>query len=232
MGFARLRKPTRPHPVAGNVKGRIVFPGPFVSRGFTRRVEVFAHRTPADCAQCNWCVGRPENCRSRFGDGFTSQLSHYCQSIDISSLTLVSAHAESCVAFEMLNRLVVLLICQLNVLNGHVVLLVNPSTALAMGHMIKWLEVIGAVNGARQLQCAGGDTQDFQCSQGFFRPAAQCVFSRKQAFGRPRHRHANRDVLAGDESCNTLIPDRPAALVAGQVDVGIPAARHTQGATG
>ena len=177
MGFARLRKPTRPHPIASNVKGRIVFPGPFVSWGFTRRVEVLTHRTPADCAQCNWCVWRPENCRSRFGDSFTSQLSHYCQSIDISSLTLVSAHAESCVAFEMLNRSVVLLICQLNVLNGHVVLLVNPSTALAMGHMIKWLEVIGAVNGARQLQCAGSDTEDFQNSQSFFRPTAQCVFS-------------------------------------------------------
>ena len=117
---------------------------------------------------------------------------------------------------------------ELHVLDGDVILQVEPFAPLAFGDMPQRRKVVGAILcfGAGQRRCAeakrvegGHGAVDAGLQRGGGGELARCC---------PGDTHALRQVLAGNKAGDMIVPDRAAALVTGERDIGVPAAGDTE----
>ena len=126
----------------------------------------------------------------------------------------------------MLDALESFLVGKLHILAGDVVLQIDPG-AFAGFHRPESGDFRLLVRGGRNL-AAGGETKIAKHGRHRLLRAAQHRPKAQVAVGRARDRHADRQGLARHEGGDIVAPDRTAALMAGQVDVRVPAAGNRQ----
>ena len=223
--FAGAYKPLRAQPVADLDKGCAILFGPTVAGGQAGRAEILAACPPGQCAKRDGSVGRAKDGGAGFGDGFARGFGKNCQPCDIRGLALIGRHAHRRIAFEQFDRAKALALALLDILDRHVVLQIDPGTALAFLDVPIGVGLDRFVVGHRQVQF-GGCLAQIGESCGCLRltlgqGSSQC----QAAIGSPRDQHAGRNGTARNEGRDIVAPLGSPALVAGQMHIGVPAAR-------
>ena len=131
MCLALARKPLRPQPGACLDECRALFGCPVVRRRQPCRAKVAADRTASKGGDGGRGVGWAIDGGACLGNRLAGQFGHDRQSQHIRRAALVSGHAKRGIALEMFNGAEILLMRQLHILDGHIVLLVEPGAFLA-----------------------------------------------------------------------------------------------------
>ena len=173
-------------------------------------------------------MGRAEDGGAGLRNALPRQLGHDRQAQNIAGLALIGRHAQRGIALQMLDRPEVFLIGQLHILDGDIVLLIDPGASLALGHIPQRGDRHGRVFGFGQLMDDRGEAKIGQRLRRLGGPGLQRGMGGHVASGSPGHAQARRAVRAGLEGCNALVPGRATALVRGQAKVRVPAARNAQ----
>ena len=117
--------------------------------------------------------------------------------------------------------------CQFHILDGDVIGEIQPSTALGR-HGPKGLKPVRCVFGLRQVGGLGAAAHGVKGHHGGIGPLAQRCMGREGPIGRARGVKAGDHASLRHEGCDILAPSGAGILVAGDVDQGVPAARHQQ----
>ena len=170
-------------------------------------------------------VGRAEDRGAGLGDRPARGLGQDRKAQHIRGLALVGRHAEGGVALEVLDRAEALPVGLAHVLHGDVVLEIHPGAAAALRDVPEGTMRAGS-SSARGASPAG---HAWPHPSAAARPASKPLLSAAPSVSAPWAAPATftpgGQVRAGHEGRDVLAPDGPAAVVAGEVDVGRPAAR-------
>ena len=94
-------------------------------------------------------IGRAEDRGADLGNRLARQFGHDRKAAHVGRLALIGGHAQRGVAFEVLDRAEAFLMGQFHVLDGHIVLLIQPGAAAALD-IPERREVDGRIFGLRQ----------------------------------------------------------------------------------
>ena len=226
-GFAGAGKVLRPHPLADLDKNRALRLGPRVGGRQAAGAEIGAGVATAQHTQRHAAIGRAEDGGAGFGDGGARQFRHHRKRGDIGGLALIGGHAQRGPAFQMFNRAHVFLMGERDVLDRDIVLKIDPGAALARDMPQGRGRGVAVLGGGK----AGQGCADAQFGQRLLRALRpRCQRRRRAALtgSCADDGHAGRQGCAGDKGQTAFVPDRAAAMVAGQMDIRVPPARHAQ----
>ena len=164
------------------------------------------------------------------GDGLAGQFGHHRKAQHVAGLALIGGHAQRGVAFQMFDRDEAFLLGQLHILDRHIVLLIDPSAAFAGMDIPRGRQVQGRILGLSAYRRVAVMPRSASAAIGVGRAHGQRGMGRKRARRSPHTGQARDAFRGGDEGGNLIIPDRATPVVGGDVQVGVPAARHAQGA--
>ncbi|MPM07842.1 hypothetical protein SDC9_54151 [bioreactor metagenome] len=225
--LARAGEVLRPHPGSDLDEGRALRRRPVMRRREPARAEALPAVAAAKRGQRHRRAGRAEDRGAGRGKRLAGEFRHHRKRRDVRGLALIGRHAKRGPALQMLDRAHVLLMRKPDVLDGDVVLQVDPGPALARhlpeGHLPR-----REVDGARQIGKGRGDAEIGQRrlrhprARGQRRPGLALPCRRSRG-GEPRHRTG-----LGQEGEQAVVPDRPAAVMAGQLHIRVPAARDAK----
>ena len=224
VGLTWLREPLGAQPHASiNEDGPL--PGrPVVARRQAGRPKVLAPGPPGEGGDRHRRVGGPERGCAGLLDGAAGQSGHDGERQDVRRPALVGRHAERGVALQQFNRPEALTVRQLHVFHGHVVLQIQPCPASALSDMPEGGGLRRLVARDRRRARGGGKPEFTERRNGRPMPGGESARRREAAGSRTGHAHAAGEPVARHKTGDFVTPDRPATVMAGQMDVRAPAA--------
>ena len=171
-------------------------------------------------------IGRPEGRGADRADIAPGDGSEHRRAIDIADLALIGRHAERGIALEMLGDAKALARGKLHVGHRHVVLEIDEGLAPALRRpATPGLPRRFHRRASARACCWGGETAFGGGLGALFLAFGETGGEAECAVGRAGHAHARRHG-PGDKRCEAVVPLRLAVEMGGQVERGVPAARH------
>ncbi len=229
VGLAGAREVLGAQPRPGFDEDGALLLRPGVRRREPCRTEMLAAVVTRERADRDRRVGRTEGRRPGRRDGAAGQRRHHGEAADVGGLALVGRHAERGVALEVLDRAEAFALGERDVVGRHVVLQVDECLLLRAGDMPQRRD---AQRARRRLSAASPERALEAGRFGSLRSRRGAVGEaggeRHRCRWRRRRRSFPSAPTAGTNAAISLVPHRPAAEMAGEVHVGIPAAGYAE----
>ncbi len=187
-----------------------------------------AARPAAQRAEGDGGIGRAVDGGAGLRDGFAREFRHDGKAKDVGGFALIGGHAEGGVALQVFDRGKVFLLGQFDVFDGDIVLLIQPGAALAFVDVPEGGDADRGVFGLWQVGGVGRQAEGVEGGVGLGGPCGEGGVGGHGTRRGTGGGQASGAIRAGGEGGECVIPDRAATVVAGDVDVGVPAARDAQ----
>ncbi len=132
-------------------------------------------------------------------NGFAREFSHHRQAAHVGCLALIGGHAQCGVAFEMLDRTKALLVAELDVFDGHIVLLVKPRAAAPSTYQ-NGVMLVGASSACGIFGARAFDAKVAWIAAAAFAPVVNAACGRKVACRGSGDGHARRQFALGTKA--------------------------------
>ena len=215
----------RAQPGAGLDENRALLLRPLMRGREPCRPKLLAAVMAGESADRDRNIRRPVARRAGRRNRLAGQRGHDGQAVDVRELTLVGRHAERGVALQMLDRAEALAFCQSDIVGRDVVLKINKS--LVAAHVPERRDGECLIVHARRFLSGRCEARVLGRLPARFAAFAETI-AQQHATVRCADRSQSGWRLPRHEGRQIRVPHRPATVVAGQAQLGIPPARDRE----